>query len=186
MRAVGSVLWRNRRDGGLDRCVLSAMPNGWRLSGTALTAVAGVPCEVRYTVLTDEAWRTRSAGMHVQGLGDDDRRLALTADGEGSWLSAKEPVGDVAGALDVDMAATAATNTLAIRRSDLAVGEAAELLVAYVRFPELGVEPMRQRYERVSEDVYHYSNPGFAAQLRVDEEGLVLDYEGAWEAIATA
>ena len=183
-RPVGSVLWRNRRDGGLDRCMLSAMPSGWRLSGTALLAVGGVPCEVRYTVMADDAWRTRQVGMHVQGLGEEDQRLALTADGEGSWLAGKEPVPALAGALDVDMAVTAATNTLAIRRSALTVGEVADLVVVYVRFPELTLEPMQQRYERVSEDVYHYSKPGFAAQLRVDDEGLVLDYEGAWESMA--
>ncbi len=178
-----SILWRSRRDGGLDRCTLAEAPNGYRLSGTVLLAAEGVPCEVRYTVMTDAAWRTRSVGVHLQGPAEDVR-LAVAADGDGAWLLGREPVPDVAGALDVDLAVTPATNTLPIRRLALEPGQAADLVVAYVSFPDLVLARMEQRYERLGPDLYRYSNPGFSAHLRVDEEGLVTDYEHRWEAVA--
>jgi uncharacterized protein len=183
---VVSVLWRDRESGGLDRCVLSAGPDGGhRLSGTVLQAMDDVPYEVRYTVMTDASWTTRSVGVHVQG-GSGDARLALLADGEGGWSAGREPLADLDGCLDVDLVVTPATNTLPIRRLDLAVGETADVAVAWVRFPELTVEVAEQRYERQAPDLYRYSAGRYAAELVVDDHGLVLDYEEAWHAIATA
>ncbi len=59
---MATVLWRNHRDDGLDRCSFQAGPNGFRLSGTALFVRDGLPFEARYTVMADAGWRTRSAG----------------------------------------------------------------------------------------------------------------------------
>lgn len=181
-----SVLWRDRESGGLDRCVLStAADGGRRLSGTVLLAYDDVPYEVRYTVMTDAGWRTRSVGVHVQG-GDGDTHLALLADGDGGWSAKREPVPELEGCLDVDLVVTPATNTLPVRRLDLAVGEVADVEVAWVRFPDLTVEVQAQRYEREAPDLYRYSAGPYAAELVVDDHGLVLDYEEAWHAIATA
>lgn len=181
-----SVLWRDRESGGLDRCVLSpGADGGHRLSGTVLLAQDDVPFEVRYTVMVDAGWRTRSVGMHVQ-TGDGDARLALLADGDGGWTVGREPVAELDGCLDVDLVVTPATNTLPIRRLDLAVGDAAEIAVAWVRFPELTIEVQEQRYERQAPDLYRYSAGPYAAELVVDGNGLVVDYEEAWHAVATA
>jgi hypothetical protein len=40
-----------------------------------------------------------------------------------------------------------------------------------------------QRYERLADDRYRYSSPGFTAELLVDEHGVVRLYEGLWRAI---
>ncbi|MDP9071065.1 MAG: putative glycolipid-binding domain-containing protein [Actinomycetota bacterium] len=180
---MATVLWRNRRDGGLDRCSFQAGPNGFRLSGTALLVADDRPYEVRYTVMADQRWRTRSVGVHVQGP-DEDQRLALSADGEGGWVLGREPLPQLQGALDVDLAVTPATNTLPIRRLSLSPGASADLAVAYVSLWDLTPEPLDQRYERLAEDRYRYSNPGFSAELVVDGDGLVRTYEGAWELVA--
>ena len=183
---MSTVLWRNDRDAGLDRCRFDAGPNGFRLSGTALLVRDTMPYEVRYTVMADQAWRTRSVGVHVQTPDGEDLRLARSSDGEGGWAMGREPMPHLQGALDVDLAATPATNTLAIRRLPLAPGQAADVTVAYVPLWDLTPEPLQQRYERLAEDRYRYSKPGFSAELVVDGEGLVLRYEGVWEAVARA
>ncbi len=178
------MLWRNGSDGGLDRCSFQAGPNGFRLSGTALLVADDMPYEVRYTVMADQRWRTRSVGVHVQAPDGEDQRLALSADGEGGWLLGREPLPHLQGALDVDLAVTPATNTLPIRRLSLATGASAELVVAYVPLLDLSLERLDQRYERLADDRYRYSNPGFAAELVVDADGLVRGYEGKWELVA--
>jgi hypothetical protein len=183
---VATVLWRNHRDDGLDRCRFDVGPNGFRLSGTALLVREAMPYEVRYTVMADQAWRTRSVGVHVQTPEGDDLRLAVTADGEGGWLLGREPMPGLQGALDVDLAVTPATNTLALRRLSLAPGETAEVAVAYVPLWDLRPERLEQRYERLADDRYMYSKPGFSAELVVDDQGLVMRYEGVWEAVARA
>ncbi len=55
--------------------------------------------------------------------------------------------------------------------------------MAWVRFPELTVELLPQSYERLDERVYRYTSRdgGFRADLTVDEEQLVIDYEGVWK-----
>src|SRR5206468_11761764 len=75
-----------------------------------------------------------------------------------------------------------ATNTIAIRRLDLKVGEARAIRVAWIRFPELRVEPVDQRYARRALRRYRFENvgSGYTTELKVDEVGLVLEYPGLW------
>ena len=53
---------------------------------------------------------------------------------------------------------------------------------AWVRFPELTVEPLPQEYLRLEERRYRYSSAGgrFVAELEVDEHGLVTTYGDIW------
>jgi len=179
-----TVLWRNLERDGLDRCTLDAGPEGTRLAGTVLTVEEGRPVEVRYLVEADEAGCTRL--VEVRELrGGTERRLRLAADGRGGWTVSGRPAPELDGCLDVDLGNTPATNTLPIRRLGLAPGQAADVLVARVRFPMLGVEPSRQRYECVEAGRYRFVLGGHQAMLHLGPGGLVLTREGGWQALAT-
>jgi len=58
-----------------------------------------------------------------------------------------------------------------------------EFIAAWVRFPELTLEPLPQEYLRLGDRKYRYSSRGgaFVAELLVDEHDLVLEYEGFWQ-----
>ena len=43
-----------------------------------------------------------------------------------------------------------------------------------------------QRYARLGKGRYRYTQDDFEAELTVDEQGLVLEYEGLWTALALA
>jgi len=92
----------------------------------------------------------------------------------------------VAGCLDVDLAFTPATNILPLRRLALAVGESREVTAAWIRFPDLSVEPLPQRYTRRDDRLVRYESRGgaFTAELEVDELGLVVRYPPLWERVA--
>jgi uncharacterized protein len=94
----------------------------------------------------------------------------------------------VAGCLDVDLAFTPATNLLPMRRLGLAAGESGDLTAAWVRFPDLDVQPLPQRYTRLAERRWRYQSRGgaFTAELEVDDLGLVVRYPPLWERAATA
>ncbi len=51
-----------------------------------------------------------------------------------------------------------------------------------VRFPQLEVARLAQRYTRLRERLYRYESRSgaFTALDEVDELGLVVDYEGMW------
>jgi hypothetical protein len=89
----------------------------------------------------------------------------------------------VEGCVDVDLEWSPSTNTLPIRRLALAVGASSgSIVAAWIRFPALTLEPLPQAYARRSERSYRYTSGGgsFAADLEVDAEGLVVEYQGVW------
>jgi uncharacterized protein len=180
---MATVLWQGVESGALDRCRLETGPDGLRLSGTVLTAEFGTPLDVRYRVEAGPDGVTRRVELELDG-GAVGR--VLLADGAGRWRWEGGPrLANVAGALDVDLTVTPATNTLPIRRlTGLEVGKAADLRMAWVQFPELSVIPSAQRYERLAADRWRFSSGDFSAELVVDPEGLVLDYGGLFRALA--
>jgi hypothetical protein len=179
---VATILWQDLQTGALDRCRLEAGPDGLRLSGVVLTAAHGTPLDVRYLVETGPGGLTRRVELELDG---GAVRRVLLADGAGRWRWEGGPeLAGVAGALDVDLTVTPATNTLPIRRLGLEVGQAAELLMAWVQFPGLEVVGSAQRYQRLAPDRWRFSTGDFTAELLVDPDGLVLDYGGLFRSLA--
>ena len=122
------------------------------------------PTVLSYRVVCDEGWRTQSA--HVTGsVGQRSIDMTLVP---------------LPGCIDIDLAFSPSTNTLPIRRLGLAVGESASLTVAWLRFPEMTLEPLAQTYRRLGKRTWEYASDGFTARIEVDEEGLVISYEGLW------
>jgi hypothetical protein len=178
---MSTILWQDISTGALDRCRLDVGMNGLRLGGTVLTAAYDNPLEIRYLVATDENGLTRRVELEL----DDEHPRVLLADGSGRWHWDGGPeMTDASGALDVDLTVTPATNTLPIRRLKIDVGQAADLLMAWVQFPGLEVIPSEQRYERLAADRWKFSTGDFEAELVVDEDGLVLDYGGLFRSLA--
>lgn len=180
-----SVMWTRTDGRGMDRATLQSSPGGHRIGGTAILSIDGTPYEIRYSVLTDELWRTTTVGAHAQ-MPDGDRRLALSADGTGSWFVGDDPILDLFGAIDVDLGWTPVTNTVAIRRLGLSVGEEQEITVARIDFPSHEIERVTQRYRRLDEAHYRYSSRDLAVEFEVDEHGLIIDYPDGWKRIATS
>jgi hypothetical protein len=54
--------------------------------------------------------------------------------------------------------------------------------VAHV--PPDPIRPVRRACTRLAENRYRCTQGDFTAELVVDEQGLVLDYEGLWRAVA--
>lgn len=176
---MSSILWRRLDRTGMERATLESTPDGFRLAGTVLLVEADGPIEIRYSVLTDTEWRTRTVGAHVQTT-TGDRRLALNSDGSGTWSAGDDPVLELYGAVDVDLAWTPATNTLPIRRLNLEVGESAETSTVRIAFPAHEIERRTHRYERLAPLRYRYRSGDFETDLTVNDEGLVVAYPGGW------
>jgi hypothetical protein len=140
----------------------------------------GHPFRLAYRLAWDEAWRLRDAELVVTAE-HGTRRLHLRTDGAGRALSSLD------GCLDIDIWPTPFTNSFPIRRHPLAVGERRELVVAWAAAPELTVRPVRQRYTRLAERRYRFEtldDDGFQAELAVDEDDVVIDYEGLFRRVS--
>ncbi len=84
----------------------------------------------------------------------------------------------------MDLEWTPATNTLPIRRLGLEIGGSAGIAAAWIRTQDFSIERLDQIYERLELARWRYRSGDFSADLTVDSEGLVLEYEGFWRAVA--
>ncbi|KTG11654.1 hypothetical protein AUR64_00230 [Haloprofundus marisrubri] len=135
---------------------------------------------IRYALDCDADGRVRSVSVDSF---DSEKRLRLSADGEGRWDDDGAPIPELDGCLDVDISATPFTNALPIRRLNLATGESATLSMVYVSVPSLTVSAVRQRYtclDPADADGgrfrYESLTSGFSAEIPVDSAGVVRDY----------
>jgi len=92
----------------------------------------------------DPSWTLRAAEVSLAG---DDRKMVLTSDGQGRWRDGTaNALSNLDGAIDIDLSINPFTNTLPIRRLNLAIGQSERILAVYVRLPEFSVTTDPQRY----------------------------------------
>jgi hypothetical protein len=168
---------------GFEVLFLSRETDGYHLEGYTAAVEQEEAWAVRYTLTLDPKWATCSA--HIIGrsaLGEHD--LRLERDRAGAWLVDGNAMPELTGCLDVDLEASACTNSFPVRRLGLEVGQAADTPAVYVRARDLTVERLEQHYTRLPDDAEHsrydYVAPSFnfRSVLVCDEFGLVLDYPG--------
>ena len=179
-----SMRWRRTDTRGHEEARILATPGGWRLTGRLEAEDGDTTARLEYSITCDGRWQTLAAVI----MGEVNERpvqFALSADGHGNWKVNGVPQPALAGALDIDLGFTPATNMLPIRRLDLRVGDAASVRTAWLRFPELRLEALEQRYTREADRTFRYEaqvdGEPFRARLETDEYGRVVNYEGLWE-----
>lgn len=130
-----------------------------------------------YELECDGQWVFRS--LHLEAAATETA-LDLERDPNGRWTMNGIERSDLAACIDVDLSGSPLTNTLPIRRLDLAIDDEADIVAAYVDLIELTVEPDEQRYTRLDEDLYRYESldSDFTRDLTVDFDGFVVEYPG--------
>jgi hypothetical protein len=116
-----AIAWKRFDAAGLERFEIRRDAEAWTFRGTILLVHEGVPFEARYEVLCDRAWVTRAVAVDLHGP-EGERALRLTAEG-GRWSVDGVERDAVRGCVDVDLGWSPSTNTLPIRRLELAVGD---------------------------------------------------------------
>jgi uncharacterized protein len=154
-------------------------PTPRRLRGHTSAVEEGRPYAVAYDISLDDRWRTREVRVTSDTV-DGPRSTVLVADGEGHWTVDGMPAPRLDGLLDVDLEASACTNTLPVHRLPLPAGEVVTAPAVYVRAMDLSVTRLDQTYRRIGDRTYDYTSEGgaFRAVLRYDESGLIVDYPG--------
>jgi hypothetical protein len=168
----------------------------WMAAEGVAIGTSPVPYRLDYKLETTTGFVT--SRLLVTSCGDGWRRaLDLRRNQAGVWdLLAEEdgsPALPSAGgdpntfteALDCDLGLSPVTNLMPVRRHDLlAGGGPAELITAWVSVPDLSVRPDGQRYSYLRSGPDHHllryeaTDGSFTADIKVDQEGFVLDYPG--------
>lgn len=177
------VLWRQLVGIGAEHLVLTVDDDvhaDVHANGMAVGEIESTAYRIRYEVDCDARWNVER--LHVE---DMLHKRSMTwarlqkdrwSDGEGHELEG------LAGCTDVDLMITPFTNTLPIRHLGLQPGEQREIMVVFVSVPDLTATKVRQRYaclelnENGGRYRYESLTTGFTAELKVDTDGLVVDY----------
>jgi uncharacterized protein len=146
------------------------------------------PWSCRFSVVVDARWQTRSCFVEVLGADGLDR-VTLTADALGRWTLDGRDWDELEGCHDVDIAISPLTNTVAVRRLGLEVGEERSLDVAWLDVPSLAVARVSQTYRREPDGPhgtnYVYADPTYGSfAFSADEIGLVREYQGLFARVA--
>ncbi len=188
VKMTRDVMWSPLGEPGLEHLKLLESDEGLNADALVIGVDEHEALRVHYELRCDAAWRVRQLSASL--LGDHPRELELTADGAGHWFAPNgTPIAALEGCIDVDISITPFTNTLPIRRLQLKQGEAAEITVAYIAATEMTARPMRQRYTCLEANpeggryLYEGLESDFTAELTVNKDGLVTDYQGIWKMV---
>lgn len=133
-----------------------------------------------YDLVTNDSGATKRLSLTVT-LAERERQLSIARDEESQWLvqdHTQTKKSDFGGALDVDVIFSPFFNALPIRRIGLHTrSESVTLPVAYVRLPELSVEPVNITYSSGPDGIKVHS-PVADTTITVDDDGFILDYPG--------
>ena len=191
MESYTHRVWVSEDEPGIEDVLITHEPTkGTGFSSAIVRLWEGQPLRMQYILSCDAQWHVRelAAASYSEVIGE--RTIRLYADGAGNWRDDKgNPLDALQGCIDVDIMVTPLTNTLPIRRLQLAPGESREICVVYIAAPDLSIRPLWQRYTRL-DDVdggqhYRYESleSGFTADLPVDDDGFVVDYPGIWRRV---
>ena len=149
-----------------------------RLRGHTSAVENGKAYAVGYEIALDDRWRTREVRVRSDTV-EGTRLTILLSDGDGRWSVDGVPMPDLDGLVDVDLEASACTNTLPIHRLELPVGDDIAAPAVYVQALDLEVRRLDQTYRRLDDHRYGYTSEGdFRATLTYDSSGMVIDYPG--------
>lgn len=167
--------WRGIEYDGLERLRLEE--GGMVRAASVIDSARG---RYSYELTAESDWTFRR--LQLEALAGE-RTLTIDYDGRGGWTVDGIERTDLTGAIDIDLAITPFTNTLPIRRLDLAIDDEADVTVAYVSFPDLEVTVEEQRYTRLDDDRYLFESldGDFSSEIEVDLDGIVVDYPGLFE-----
>jgi uncharacterized protein len=181
MNEERSIIWRRLDIPGHEFARISTNDSHRRIEGTAILVGESGFCKLDYTIECDRNWqtlRTEVAGF----VGEKKIGIEIAADAQNVWTLNGREVPEVRGCIDVDLNFSPVTNTLPIRRLNLAVGERSIVSAAWLRFPSFRLEPLEQVYERTGDRKYRYESGGgsFTSELEVTETGFVVNYGNLW------
>lgn len=163
-----------------------------KTGGGGLSIASSVICGWSGGFRIEHAWELtpdwQALSLRVERHDESGRRtLTLERDGDG-WHVDGARRADLDGAAEPDLSVTPFCNTLVMRKMRAEAGESLTVDAAYVDGDDLSVARSRQRYLCKSPTLFRYIDlglsAGFEADLQVDAERLVVDYEHLFARVA--
>lgn len=171
-----NILWSGIEYYSLENCTIETTSADVIVDSVILGLYDGMIYRVKYDILLDKDWRTKSCSIESQ-INLEYKKNELVRHKEG-WLLNGQIRTDFNECTDIDIPLTPLTNSLPVNRLKLDVGQEIEVTVIYIDLLEDTIKPVRQKYRRISSEIFKYENipNDFEAEIKVDESGFVIDY----------
>ena len=172
-----NLLWTGREYHSLENCLVNTTGQGSEITSVIIGAYQGVIYRVDYRILTNQKWETTFFEIRSQHSNLKDH-VIFEKDRNGNWLRDGYVAPAFKECFDIDIPLTPFTNTLPINRLQLNPGGGQEINVIYVDVLHRTMEPVKQKYIRLTDRLYRYENVpnDFQAEIEADEHGFVVDY----------
>jgi len=176
------VRWRSVHAPGMEHLRLWQDAETIHCEGVVIGERDGAEFGFFYRLVLDDTWHVRLVEIHRAGPAPT---LIMQSDRHGKWTDNHGLQVDVLdGCLDLDIAATPFTNSIALRRLDLAEGESADVMAAYIRADDFDVHPVAQRYTCLEAGRRYRYEGGVRdvdTVLVLGDDGLVAVYPDRFE-----
>lgn len=171
------LTWQVSESGGLETAWLDF--DGGELRGRGrVVGMQPEPYWISYELETGSEFITRRLRVTAETAGGV-RELDLRRTDDGCWTADGEPLEGLEGAFDCDLGLCPVTNTMPVLRHGLHRGEGERtFLMAWVRVPELTVQPSVQTYTHLAPHRVRYAAGAYRSELVLDEDGLIVEYPG--------
>lgn len=177
--------WQGLSSTEREHLVLREQTDGIVAESVFLSGGGAEAFAVHYKLFCDLSWN--ALHLDVAVIGSDKRLIIQRRIETGQWFTeAGEELAHLQGLIDIDLSISPFTNTLPIRRLNLAKGQSADITVVYVILPEVTVHSDPQRYTRLDTNRYHFDSvdSDFHSEIEVDNDGLVTHYPGLFARIS--
>jgi uncharacterized protein len=172
-----SIFWAGIEYNSLENCSVKLTDTGTDVRSTIVGEYRGNIYTIAYHLTTNEKWETTLLEIESR-VNDQIKHQIFEGDGRGNWIvdGKQQPVFN--NCIDIDLSLSPFTNTLPINRLKLETGTPCQILVIYFDLLGNAVNPMFQKYTRLSADKFKYESVGddFESEISVDEFGFVIDY----------
>ena len=185
-KVAGEIVarWRPVEGDGLEHLVLRATPQGYSVRSRVIGQNGELPFAFSYKIDLDKTWRVLAFAIDSV----DGRKRYYRSASEGRWLDGGgEPLSKFDGCIDIDLSFTCFTNSLPVRRTSFAEGQAREFAMLWMPSDTLDPFVDGQRYTCIEPGRrFHYAatDGSFEATIDFDEFGLVIDYPGLFRRVA--
>ncbi|MDB5047554.1 MAG: hypothetical protein JWO30_625 [Fibrobacteres bacterium] len=174
------MMWRRLDNPGHEWARLFDLGSGPVLRGTTVFMEEHVLGRLDYKIVCNPLWETLSAEV-LGWVGEEKFKLRIEKTRGNTWRMNGQAVPRVNDCVDIDLSFSPSTNLLPIRRLNLEIGQEAEVRAAWLKFPDLELHPLVQRFRREGERRYFYdSDIGFSTNLEVNVDGFVVNYPPLW------
>jgi len=176
-----NILWKRTDQEGHDACRFARAGGQSIIEGRAAFRQGPAAAGLAYRLVCDSEWRSLQASV-TGWIGERDIGVFIQGSQDGSWCVNGETIDGLAGLQDVDLGFTPASNTNAILRLNLRVGDEAETTAVWLDTDDWTVKRLPQAYRRIDSYAYEYRSPlhDFRTILLVEKFGVVVEYPGLW------